>query len=148
MLKQRLSSEMATKLGLFLKDIYTLTYKCFFSASTLFQRELRWLIEKVHPINRTSSAETFQDDSNILKTRKAFAAAERAIGKTVGKRSSLGRDFLKRVTSLIKEKEDSSIKSSGNIKLPVFKSFSTEVDHIHSYNARLVSKSSYYLSKA
>lgn len=138
---------MATKLGLFLNGICTLTYKCFFSASTLFQRELRWLIEKVHPINRTSSAETFQDDSNILKTRKAFAAAERAIGKTVGKRSSLGRDFLKRVTSLIKEKEDSSIKSSGNIKLPVFKSFSTEVDHIHSYNARLVSKSSYYLSK-
>lgn len=103
----------------------------------------------MHPINRTSSAETFQDDSNIqiLKTRKAFAAAERAIGKTVGKRSSLDRDFLKRVTSLIKEKEDSSIKSSGNVKLPVFKSFFNEVDYIHSYNARHAFKSSYFLSK-
>jgi len=51
----------------------------------------------------------------IWKTRKAFAAAERAIGKNLRKRSS-SRDFLKRVTSLIKEKEDSSIKLRGKIK--------------------------------
>ena len=51
----------------------------------------------------------------IWKTRNAFAAAERAIGKSLGKRS-LSRNFLKRVTSLIKEKEDSSIKSRGKMK--------------------------------
>lgn len=54
-------------------------------------------------------------DIELWKTRKAFAAAERAIGKSLGKRS-LSRDFLKRVTSLIKEKEDSSIKLRGKIK--------------------------------
>ena len=54
-------------------------------------------------------------DNQIWKARKALAAAERALGKSLGKRS-LSRDFLKRVTSLIKEKEDSSIKSRGEIK--------------------------------
>ncbi|XP_078372908.1 vitrin-like, partial [Oculina patagonica] len=62
---------------------------------------------------RTSPTESSQknDVIQLLKTRKAFAAAKRAVRKNVVKRSSR-RDFLKKVTSLIKEKEDESIKSS------------------------------------
>ena len=99
------------------KNEYSNLTNVFLSASSSFQRELRWLIEKVHPINQTWSVETLQKshDMQIWKTRNAFAAAERAIGKSLGKRS-LSRNFLKRVTSIIKEKEDSSIKSRGKMK--------------------------------
>lgn len=86
-----------------------------FLASSSFERELRWLIQRVHPIKRTPHIERSQ--SGVIQsfsTRQAFAAAKRAFHRNVAKRSS-GKDFLRKVTSLIKENEDASVKSSGKI---------------------------------
>lgn len=86
-----------------------------FLESSSFERELRWLIQRVHPIKRMPHTERSQSGAiQLFSTRKAFAAAKRALHRNVAKRSS-GKDFLRKITSLIKEKEDTSVKSSGKI---------------------------------
>lgn len=71
-------------------------------------------------MKKTSSTDSFQKNSVIQlwkasrTSRKAFAAAERTVHKNVGRRSS-SKDFLKSVTSLIKEKEDAWLKPGGKI---------------------------------
>ena len=67
-------------------------------------------------MNSTSAQYGFPNSgiTQSLKSRNAFAAAKHNLHKHLVKRSkdTRGREFLKNITSLIKEKEDATVQST------------------------------------
>ncbi|XP_022785562.1 mucin-19-like [Stylophora pistillata] len=88
------------------------------SVLSSFHRERRWLIEKVRPLNITTSSDSLRYNKyvQLWKIRQSLAAARHTSSKTFVKRSS-DRDYLDRIASFIKEKEDASLRPAGSAKV-------------------------------
>ena len=92
------------------------TQSVFFFSVKLYslQKGLRWLKENVHLRERLEGSKSGK--FNSWQNRNAFAAADHNVSHKPyikNYKDSRQRDVLKNIISLIKEKEDATIQSSG-----------------------------------